>query len=418
MKKFLLSVSFILVLVFTAVASPAAINFDNLPKDEKFQVLFLDFGNAFNAISYSDFNHKEEKKDALKAANDLYSYLKKKKKANYDERLLKLLAGRCLYNYDEVSFSDVEKDFSALEKDFPENTEHHWIYGNFLVTVGKTLDGKNELEKYMEMKNYQINGFFIENYAYAQFMCDMPFNALYSITNGGTIPEESIKNQQLLGMIKNHIKESSSQEKYEANQVWKISQEEEGYNYIYSTMYGISFPCKGSWNLRYQQSEDSKPAMCIFGIDGFTLNEQPAGISLVMMVYPAAADSKKAKANLLKSVNIIKKENEEIDGKTFEKYTYEDLTKYADARQGSRGYIYAATIEPGKWSGARAEHAVDMSKFTENSGSEGVKYYAITPSQKRLQEPLTVFMFVDSCNALIDQTDQLLSELFSKAVFD
>ncbi len=418
MKKFLLSVSVILFLVITAAASPAAINFDNLPKDEKFEALFLDFGNAYYSINYSDFNHKEEKKDDLKAANALYSYLKKKKKANYDERLLKLLVGRCLYNYDEVKFTDVENDYKALEKDYPENAEHHWIYGNFLVTTGKTLEGKNELEKYMKMKNYYIGGFFIENYAYAQFMCDMPFNALYSITNGGTIPEENIQNQQLLGMIKKHIKESSAQEKYEANQAWKISQEEEGYNYIYSTMYGISFPGKGSWNLRYQQSEDGKPAMCIFGIDEFTLNEQPAGISLIIMIYPAAADSKNAKANLLKSVNIIKKENEEIDGKIFEKYTYEDLTKYADARQGSRGYIYAATIEPGKWSGARCEHAVDMTKFTGSSGSGGAKYYALSPSQNRLQEPLTVFMFVDSCNALIDQTDQLLKELFSKAVFD
>ena len=59
-----------------------------------------------------------------------------------------------------------------------------------------------------------------------------------------------------------------------------------------------------------------------------------------------------------------------------------------------------------------------MSNFTENSVSEGAKYYAITPSQKRLQEPLIVLILVDSCNAFIEQTDQLLSELFSKAVFD
>ncbi len=418
MKKFLLSLSVILFVVFAAAASPAAINFDNLPKDEKFEALFLDFGNAYYSISYSDFTHKEEKKDDLKAANALYSYLKKKKKANYDERLVKLLAGRCLYNYDEIKFTDVEKDFNALEKDFPENAEHHWIYGNFLVSSGKTLEGKNELEKYMKMKNYYIGGFFIENYAYAQLMCDMPFNALYSITNGGNIPEESIQNQQLLGLIKNRIKESSSQEKYETKQVWRVSQEEEGYNYIYSTMYGISFPGKGSWNLRYQQSEDGKPAMCLFGIDGLTLNEGPASISLIMMVYPSAIDSKAAKANLLKSFNIIKKENEQIDNKTFEKYTYEDLTKYADARQGSRGYIYAATIEPGKWSGARCEHAVDMSKLVEQSGSGSPSYYTVAPSQNRLQEPLTVLILVDSCNALIDQTDQLLKELFSKAVFD
>ena len=62
MKKFLLSVSVILFLVITAAASPAAINFDNLSKDEKFEALFLDFGNAYYSINYSDFNHKEEKK--------------------------------------------------------------------------------------------------------------------------------------------------------------------------------------------------------------------------------------------------------------------------------------------------------------------------------------------------------------------
>ena len=44
MKKFLLSVSFILVLVFTAAASPAAINFDTLPKEEKFQAYLLILG--------------------------------------------------------------------------------------------------------------------------------------------------------------------------------------------------------------------------------------------------------------------------------------------------------------------------------------------------------------------------------------
>lgn len=418
MKKFLLSVSVILSLVFTAAASPAAINFDNLPKDDKFQALFLDFGNAYYSISYSDFNNKDAKKDDLKAANALYSYLKKKKKANYDERLLKLLAGRCLYNYDEVKFSDVEKDFNALEKDFPENAEHHWIYGNFLVSAGKTLDGKNELEKYMDMKNYYIGSYFIESYAYAQLMCDMPFNAYYTITNGNSIPEESIQNQQLLGLIKNRLKDSSLNEKYEANQVWKISQEEEGYNYIYSTMYGISFPGKGSWNLTYKHSEEGNPAMCIFGIDGFTLNERPASISMVMIVYPQSIYSEANKTNLLKSLNIIKKETVEIDKKSFEKYTYEDLTKYTDARNGSRGYVYASTIEPGKWSEARCEHAADLSKLTNNSGSDSPGYYAMAPSYKRLQEPVTVIIFVDSCNALIEETDQLLNELFSKATFN
>ena len=113
---------------------------------------------------------------------------------------------------------------------------------------------------------------------------------------------------------------------------------------------------------------------------------------------------------------IIKKETEVISKKTFEKYTYEDLTKYNDARNGSRGYIYAATIEPGKWAAAKCEHPLDLSQLKGNTGGAG--YYAISPSQNRLQEPVTIIMLIDSCNAFIGQTDELLKELFSKAVFD
>ena len=243
----------------------------------------------------------------------------------------------------------------------------------------------------------------------------MPFNALYSLTNGGTIPEEIIKNQQLLSMIKNNIKDSSSTENYELNQVWKISGEEEGYNFIYSTMLGISFPCKGNWSLNYNQFANGKPAMCIFNIDGFSLNDKPAGISLVMLIYPQSINSESAINKMLNSFKIIKKENAQIDKKSFVKYTYEDLEKYNDARKGSRGYIYTATINPGEWTGARCEHAVDFSTINANEGSS---FYAVSPSQNRLQEPVTVFMLVDSCNALIEQTDQLLNELFSKAKFD
>ena len=266
MKKFLILIVFVFFCLFSVIANPAAINFDNLPKDKKFEALFLDFGNAYYAIKYPDIGHKDSKKDTLKAADSLYKYLKKKKNLNYDECLVKLLAGRCLYNYDEVEFADVESDFNSLEKEFPENAEHHWIYGNLLATTGKTLDAKNELETYMEMKDYYINGFFIEDYAYAQNMCDMPFNAYYSITNGGTIPEESIRNQELLQLIKNHIKESSSKEKYEAKQVWRLSQEEEGYYYLYSTMLGVSFPIKGSWILNYKEFNEESPAMVMLKI--------------------------------------------------------------------------------------------------------------------------------------------------------
>ena len=146
MKRFFIVLTIVFYEVFTLMASPAALNYDNLPKDKKFEALFTDFGNAYYVVKYPDIEHKNSKVDALKATKALYSYLKKVKNPNYDERLLKLLTGRCLYNFDEVKFSDVENDFNSLEKDFPENAEHHWIYGNLLATTGRTLDAKKELE--------------------------------------------------------------------------------------------------------------------------------------------------------------------------------------------------------------------------------------------------------------------------------
>ena len=104
MKKLLIFVCVLLFISVSVFASPAAINFENLPKDEKFEKLFLDFGNFYNSIKYPDFKNKDTKKDALKAANSLYTYLQNKNKANYDECLLALLTGRCLYIFDDVEF--------------------------------------------------------------------------------------------------------------------------------------------------------------------------------------------------------------------------------------------------------------------------------------------------------------------------
>ena len=422
MKKVLLFVAAVCVYASALVASPAAINFDNLPDDKKFEQLFLDFGNAYQSIRYPDFQHKDAKKEQLQAAKKLYSYLKNKKSANYDEKLLQLLAARCLYNYDQIKPKEVTALFSAIDKAYPECAEHHWIYGNFLVTAGNKIpDGYAELQTYMEMKNYLINDFFVEDYAYAQFICAMPFNAYYSLTNGGTIPEEKIRSKSLLDMIRNNIKESSAKEKYETEQVWKISAPEQDYHYVYSTMLGVSFPCKESWTMQLQPFGENSPAICLLRPNDFSINGNPVGISVLLMAYPESLYSDQYKNQLLSHMNIIKTESVEISGQAFTKYTFEDLSLYTDIREGLRGYAYSATINPGKWAGVRCEHPVDVwsaSKKNNENAAEGTRYFVVNPSQNRLQEPIRLFIIVDSCNAIIKETDQLLQELFSKAIFD
>ncbi|MBO4319333.1 MAG: hypothetical protein J5857_02570 [Treponema sp.] len=422
MKKLIMIFCIALLNVFAAMATPAAINFDNLPDDSKLSQLLVDFGNAYPAIKNPDLQNKDKKASQLKSAKNLYNYLKKKKKANYDEKLFQLLAARCLYNFDQIKSSEITKLFSDIDSAYPEKAEHHWIYGNYLTSACKTIEGNNELEKYMEMKDYYISEAFIQDYAYCQFMCNTPFNAYYTLTNGGSIPEENVKDQELLRIVKNQIKESSSKEKYDANTVWHISDMEDGWHYVYSTMLGISFPCKPKWNLQLNEFSENSPAICLLGPNDFSINGHSVGISVLIMAYPESIYTSKEKDRLMAKLKTTKTEKQEISGKTFTKYTFEDPTSYTDFRNGQIGYLYEATINPGKLSTVKCEHPADLASRAGNSSenkSEGNQtFYAIKPSQNRIQEPMRIFILVDSCNALKDETDQLLEELFSKAVFD
>ena len=422
MKKSLLAAFIIAFAVYSLPASPAAVDFSNVRKNEKFDKLLLDFGNAYYSIRYSDLDNKKSKKNELKAAKAFYSYLSGEGSLTYDEKLLELLSARCLYNFNDTDFNSVEKIFTDLDKNFPEKSEHHWIYGNFLATTGKSLESKNELEKYMAMNDNLINEYFLEDYAYSLYLCFMPVSALYAITNGGTIPENEIRNQDLLNMIKEQIKESSSDETYETKQVWRMSRLEDGYHYLYSTMLGISFPCRPSWGVTISPFSLFEPAIAMIPLDDFFLDGNSVTISLALMAFTAELDSDLGKEIMLSSMNIVKKESETISGKTFEKYICEDLSRYSDIRQGARSYVYSAAVAPGQWSSLKCEHAVDwQSVFNskrEKESPEKSVYYRFEPAQNRLQEPVSILIFVDSCNALAGETEKLLSELFSKSVFD
>ena len=417
MKKIVSICLLLAICLGMVLASPAAINFENLPQDEDFKGLYLAFELSYDSIRNLEFQHRDSKMAYLDAAENLYEYLNKKKKTNYDEDLLKLLTMRCLYNFDKIPSAQVEKFYSKIDKKYSKNAGQHWIYGNFLVSQGKTSAGREELEKYLKMKDYQVSHFFIEDYAYSYLLSSMPLNAYYAITNGGNIPEEAVENQSLLKLIKNAVKESSSDETYTYDQVWKISQVKDDNAFVYSTMLGISVPVKSNWGLRLEPFAKEQPALCFLKPD-FVLEGRKITITIALMVYPESLDPEHKKQNMLNSLPITKKEKTEINGKEFEKYTYEDSSKYQDARNGALGYFYAAKIMPEKLSGVKCEHEVDLSKVKSEGGDGQPKFYAIAPAQKRLDEPVEVLIIVDSCNALKDETIKLLDDFFSKAVFE
>lgn len=423
MKKVFIVICFLLVIIYgNVLASPAALNFDNLEGDTTFEELILAFGNAFNAISYCDIQNKTEKLDELETAKNLLAYLDNKAQnqpLNYDEEILSLLVMRCLYNFDEMPSLKIENLFLSLNEKYPDKAEHHWIYGNFVASMGNAIKAKTELETYMKMKNYYINHFFISDYSYVQYLCGMPLNAYYTITNGGNIPENEVNDQQKLFLIKNTIKEPSLENQYSANEVWRFSGKEDDFYYLYSTMLGISFPVKGDWNVQTSGLDDNKAIISMISISDFQLNGSPLGISLLIMAYPESIYSETVKEKLLSGFPIINTENIKIDNKEFTKYTYENLEQYNDARNGARGYIFTGKIDLQGFDGARVEHEIDLYSLIQNrENKSNPTYYAFPPTYKRIDEPMNYIILVDSCNVIAEETQDLINELFEKVRFD
>ena len=424
MKKVFIVICLLLVIIYgNVLASPAALNFDNLPEgDATFEELFLAFGNAFNAISYCDIQNKAEKLDELETAKNLLAYLDNKAQnqpLNYDEEILSLLVMRCLYNFDEMPSEKIENLFLSLNEKYPDKAEHHWIYGNFVASMGNAIKAKTELETYMKMKNYYINHFFISDYSYVQYLCGMPLNAYYTITNGGNIPENEVNDQQKLFLIKNTIKEPSLENQYSANEVWRFSGKEDDFYYLYSTMLGISFPVKEDWNVQTGGLDDNKAIISMISISDFQLNGNPLGISLLIMAYPESIYSENVKEKLLSGFPIINTENIKIDNKEFTEYTYENLEQYNDARNGARGYIFTGKIDLQGFDGARVEHEIDLYSLIQNrENKSNPTYYAFPPTYKRIDEPMNYIILVDSCNVIAEETQDLINELFEKVRFD
>ena len=424
MKKVFIVICLLLVIIYgNVLASPAALNFDNLPEgDTTFEELFVAFGNAFNAISYCDIQNKAEKLDELETAKNLLAYLDNKAQnqpLNYDEEILSLLVMRCLYNFDEMPSLKIENLFLSLNEKYPDKAEHHWIYGNFVASMGNAIKAKTELETYMKMKNYYINHFFISDYSYVQYLCGMPLNAYYTITNGGNIPENEVNDQQKLFLIKNTIKEPSLENQYSADEVWRFSGKEDDFYYLYSTMLGISFPVKGDWNVQTSGLDDNKAIISMISISDFQLNGSPLGISLLIMAYPESIYSETVKEKLLSGFPIINTENIKIDNKDFTKYTYENLEQYNDARNGARGYIFTGKIDLQGFDGARVEHEIDLYSLVQNrENKSNPTYYAFPPTYKRIDEPMNYIILVDSCNVIAEETQDLINELFEKVRFD
>lgn len=420
MKKVIFVLLLMIVVLVSVMATPAAINPSNLPHDESFNDGCGDFLRAYESIKFPALENNKVSSSVIRKVKRFYKTLNKIKNPNYDESLLKLLVMRCLYNFDEVSSTEIDSFFDEIDKKNPEKAEHHWIYGNYLSTTLQTAKGLKEHEKYMELRNLSISNFFLDDYAYSNFICGKSLSAYYAITNGGTIEEERIKNQNLLKIIKNSIKDSSSSEKYTGNQVWKFTLSKDD-NYLFSTMLGISIPYEEEWKMQMKEFDSKSPALVMIKPERVKYENEEIGFSIIMMAFPTKLFGDDIENGYSSKLPVINHETKMINKTEFSIYTYEDKSKYQDLRNGSRGYLYCATITPNKNSGVKCEHAIDLQSLKDNSQKDSEaqdKYYQSKDAYKRLDEPVTIIICVDSCNAIAKETLEFMDDFLSKSVFE
>lgn len=423
MKKFILILSSLFVLGSLSFASPAAINWDNISEDRISRNQLSEFIDYYEIIRYPVNSSEVFLDEVLSKAEELNNTIKKLKKPNYDESLLQFIVLRCLYNFDRVTFNDVEKFYKALDKKYKNRAEHHWIYGNFLGTTFSNLKAIDEMYTYLEMVDYSVNPFFMSDLAYISLLSGCPLSALDEITIGGQVPAESLY-PDLYKAIQGQIKTSDPKKSYSAEEIWKMGcrlSEPEDLRF-FSTMLGVSLPLKEDWGINAMGYSDDV-AIVLLTPPAFKVKKD--NITIQILITLTRKNSKKKNridpfANLKNPV--LLDEKQEVRSLTFDVYKDEDPEVYNDdVRKGAVRYVYIGTTDHQDNNGMSVEYPLDMERIYKKSANNenGInKYFSQKPAYLRFNEEFDVVILVDSCKAVEKQTEELMKDFMTHVVFE
>lgn len=423
MKKFILLLCSLFVIGSLSFASPATLNFSNLSEERLPMDQYVMFMNYYEVLKYPAMQVDEEFEKALVNAEKFNESLKKLKKPNYDESLLRLIVLRCLYNYDRVTSKDVEDFYNALNKKYKNKAEHHWVYGNYLGTTFSNLKAMEEMQTYMEMVDYSVNPFFMSDMAYISLLSGCPISALDELTIGGQVPAESLY-PDLYKAIQGQIKTSDPKKSYSAEEIWKMGcrlNEPEDLRF-FSTMLGVSLPLKEDWGINAMGYSDDV-AIVLLTPPAFKVKKD--NITIQILITLTRKNSKKKNridpfANLKNPV--LLNEKQEVRSLTFDVYKDEDPEVYNDdVRKGAVRYVYIGTTDHQDNNGMSVEYPLDMEKIYKKSANNenGInKYFSQKPAYLRFNEEFDVVILVDSCKAVEKQTEELMKDFMTHVVFE
>lgn len=415
-KKMLALAGAFVLSVSGAIANPAAIDFKNVTGDEKLTEKIWNFGNYYPQMQFYTGRVSEE---AISSGIELKAEIEKIKKPGYDVQLLKLLVLRCLYNADKATYKEIDGLFTSLNKKFKKRSEHHWIYANFLITTMDNARAFDEAMKYCEMNDGCVSVDYMYDFAYIMIANGLRHRAMDLLKTAASLQEKDVSEMPYYDLLSKTFENPDLSKSYAVNDVWYLnpSKNKQGNYHFDSSMLGISIALKPTWNFKATGYEPDGVACFYLKPDLVKTKFGDISYSLVLTAIPESSKIEKSKfiESMITKTGAVKKESKAYHDVNWDYYEYENLETYNDARNGSKGYILTATIQPSENSGFGCEHIVDMKQLNEtNQAEEATKYLNLGKTYTRLQKPIEIMILVDGCNLIDKEVQAFLEDFMSK----
>ncbi|QQO09931.1 hypothetical protein [Breznakiella homolactica] len=418
MRKCFLVIILFPVLIFSLHANLYIVNLDELPQDNQFKIRLEQLINIDQYVNHYSptWNYPQDKNDFILFLEDFHQYNigLYETYESYNLRLLNAVILSYLYNLNAASYSNkLIEEVDYLKEHYPNHYQTNWLYGNYLLNSAKPLEGYKEFAEIMntdnDLNNYPLE--FIHNYSYACIMVRMYKNALYSYEIG-SVKDKDILNYRLYHVIKELFLEPDIESEYPYQEVWNVFISDEQ-PYLLSRMFGSLIPLKNTWNLQlinYQK----KRGFFFFKPDKFVSNDGEDITITVLFEYNLEDLSYiEFQEQKIESLPIIKEEKRIINGREFDVYQFEDLTKYQHIG-GSRGYYIMTSLDRTEYPGINIERPRNI----ERQENIPVQYFPLEKELDRVYGKINIGILVDSCNDIFEDTGKFIFDFLNACVFE
>lgn len=336
-------------------------------------------------------------------------------KNDYELDLLNVVLMTYLYNLDEtVYYEEIVTTLEKMKTDFPHEFRTYWLYGNFLVSAARPLTGYHQYKEIFNLFSNDLNSYsvnFLNDYAYACFMVQMPKTAMkiYELAakNGGM----PLSSNRLYEVIGQGFKDAEMSVTYTDKEIWEMIKSGDDY-YVRNRMFGILLPVMSTWNVRMTGFNNGK-SFCIITPDKLT-SEKNNEIGITIMLEfdlnnLSYDDYLKEQYNRFPITAQTKKT---ISNHEYDIMVFEDETKYQNMG-GSHGYFITTFAEYKNQSNSSIEIPLEFNNIT-----SPVSYHPLKNYYNRIHQKINIGILVDSSDEIFNEASDFIFEYVESIIIE